>query len=217
MRETYDCLQRSQHVLGELEKAPIKGTQVRDARDVLEKTTTDLGKALAAHVQQREAVRECAARVRDATTAACEACTRGRARLVSEGVTLAPHATDERHTPAGVLARAAFLIARGSATGVRLAAVEASRDKLAQARVADADARSARRTASALHEEAQLAWQNAYAALRAAVEAVLRAENVRGKSLKSRLAAYFPRTARRSRPADSPAPTPAADAGKPAP
>lgn len=203
-------ISRTRHVIGELAQAPMKGSQVRDARDVLEKVTADLTAKRIVHERAREVVRESSARVRDATVVARAECKKGRAALVAKGIEIAPHATDRGASPRNVLARADFLVEHGSMTGVKLPELVAARDELSAALVVHADVRKERLAASEQHALADQAWDEAYAGLRAAIEAELRKEHVRGAELKRRLAAYFPKQVRVQPAAEATSPAPPA-------
>src|SRR5581483_7835914 len=113
---------RSRHLVGALADAPIKGLQIREGLVALDEATGEVRHDRALRQHANDAVRECSARVRDATRLARTECKKGRALLVARGVPLEPHATDDGTGSRNVLARAEVLLERAKAAGVPLTA-----------------------------------------------------------------------------------------------
>jgi len=194
--KSIECLSLAKHVSQMLTESPLG--DIRGAHAEFEQVTAELGKARLARERASAALSLASARVRDATPSMAEQCKRARALLVVEGVPLAPHAADTGETPRSLLARAEVLLEHGTATGVKLPALVAQRDRFHDAVAARAAARASKHEAAVALRAAVERWTDASVALRRSVEGVLRRQGLKKADLKQRLESYFPKRGRRS-------------------
>ncbi|MEZ0229212.1 MAG: hypothetical protein ACAI25_11355, partial [Planctomycetota bacterium] len=178
----------------------VKGNQVREGHNALEKATTALMRAELAHATAKGLAVEASGRARDATKKCVVECRKARGVLLSRDADFPPRTLPMSGFPKAVLSRADMILARGDANGVKFSALASARSKLAAEVAIRSDARLDRKVAAEAHEGARSEWDVCFGVLRAVIETELRRLRLTGEKLGERLAVYFPPAVERSTP-----------------
>ncbi len=149
---------KSLHLASALGTSPIKGAQVKDGHDALEKATASLMRAELAFATAKERALEARARVRDATKKCATECRKARGTLLGQGIDFAPRSLPKSTLPKAALRRANIILVKSGVNDVKLSALESARKALETEIVARSAAREEKRKAAEAQEEARSEW-----------------------------------------------------------